>query len=79
MPPEYLAALRVFAFQDSVSFAGYVRGMVHDHILERGAAFRTHAFSISELDALLIISSLLLACASEKLNQQVQSYAAGRT
>jgi len=41
MPPEYIAALRVFAFQDSVSFAEYVRGVAHDHILERGAAFRT--------------------------------------
>jgi len=40
MPPEYIAALKAFAFQDGVSFAEYVRGMVHDHILERGAVFR---------------------------------------
>jgi hypothetical protein len=40
MPPEYLAALKAFAFQSGVPLAEYVRGMVHDHILERGAASR---------------------------------------
>jgi len=40
MPPEYLAALKAFAFQSGVPLAEYVRGMVHDHILQRGAAFR---------------------------------------
>ena len=40
MPPEYLIALRAFAFQSGVPLAEYVRGMVHDHILERGAGLR---------------------------------------
>ena len=39
MPPSYVAALKAFAFQDDVSFAEYVRDMIHDHILERGASF----------------------------------------
>ena len=40
MPPEYVAALKAFAFQSDVPLAEYVRGLVHDHILERGGAFR---------------------------------------
>ena len=40
MPPEYLITLRAFAFQSGVPLAEYVRGMVHDHILERGAGLR---------------------------------------
>jgi hypothetical protein len=40
MPPEYLAALNAFALQSGVPLAEYVRGMVHDHILQSGAAFR---------------------------------------
>ena len=40
MPPEYVAALKAFAFQSGVPLAEYVRGMVHDHILQRGAALR---------------------------------------
>jgi hypothetical protein len=40
MPPEYLAALKAFALQSDVSLAEYVRDMVHDHILQSGAAFR---------------------------------------
>jgi hypothetical protein len=40
MPPEYLAALRALALQSDVPLAEYVRGIVHDHILQRGAAFR---------------------------------------
>jgi hypothetical protein len=40
VPPEYLTALKAFAFQSGVPLAEYVRGMVHDHILQRGAAFR---------------------------------------
>jgi len=40
MPPEYLAALKAFAFQSGVPLAEYVRGMVHDHILERGAGLQ---------------------------------------
>jgi len=40
MPPEYIAALKVFAFQTGVPLAEYVRVMVHDHILQRGAGFR---------------------------------------
>jgi hypothetical protein len=39
-PPEYIAALKAFAFQDGVSFPEYVRGLFHDHILQRGGAFR---------------------------------------
>jgi hypothetical protein len=40
MPPEYVTALKAFAFQSGVSLAEYVRIIVHDHILERGATFR---------------------------------------
>jgi hypothetical protein len=40
MPPEYLAALKAFALQSGVPLAEYVRGMVHDHILQSGAASR---------------------------------------
>jgi len=40
MPPAYISALKAFAFQSSVSLAEYVRGMVHDRVLQRGAAFR---------------------------------------
>lgn len=40
MPPAYVAALKAFAFQSGVPLAEYVRDMVHDHILERGGAFR---------------------------------------
>ena len=40
MPPQYLTALKAFALQSDVPLAEYVRGMVHDHILQRGAAFR---------------------------------------
>ena len=36
----HVAALRVFAFQSDVPLTEYVRNMVHDHILQRGAAFR---------------------------------------
>jgi len=47
MPPSYIAALKAFTFQDGVSFAEYVRGMIHDHILERGAAFRERGASFT--------------------------------
>jgi hypothetical protein len=40
MPPEYIAALKGFAFLDGVPLAEYVRGMAHDEILKRGASFR---------------------------------------
>ena len=40
MSPEYVAALKALAFQSDVPLAEYVRGLVHDHILERGGAFR---------------------------------------
>jgi hypothetical protein len=40
MPPEYIAALKAFAFQSGVSLAEYVRITVHDRILQRGAASR---------------------------------------
>ena len=39
MPPEYVAALKAFALQSDVPLAEYVRGMVHGHVLQRGAAF----------------------------------------
>ena len=40
MPPEYIAALKGFAFLDGVPLAEYVRGMAHDEILKRDASFR---------------------------------------
>jgi len=40
MPPEYIAALRGFAYQEGVPVSEYVREMVHDHILQRGGRFR---------------------------------------
>jgi hypothetical protein len=40
MPPEYLAGLKAFALQSGVPLAEYVRSMVHDHILQSGAAPR---------------------------------------
>jgi hypothetical protein len=40
MPPEYIAALKGFAFLDGVPLAEYVRGMAHDEILKRGASFQ---------------------------------------
>ena len=49
MPPEYVAALKAFAFQSDVPLAEYVRGMVHDHILQRGAAFRERGAALRAL------------------------------
>jgi len=49
MPPEYVAALKAFAFQSDVPLAEYVRDMVHDHILERGAAFRERGAALRAL------------------------------
>jgi hypothetical protein len=49
MPPEYLAALKAFAFQSGVPLAAYVRGMVRDHILQRGAAFRERGAALRAL------------------------------
>ena len=49
MPPEYLAALKAFAFQSGVPLAEYVRGMVHDHILQGGAAFRERGAALRAL------------------------------
>jgi hypothetical protein len=49
MPPEYLAALKAFAFQSGVPLAEYVRGMVHDHILQRGAALRERGAALRAL------------------------------
>ena len=49
MPPEYLAALKAFAFQSNVPLAEYVRDMVHDHILQRGAAFRERGAALRAL------------------------------
>jgi hypothetical protein len=36
----YPNSFKAFAFQDGVSFPGYVRGLFHDHILQRGGAFK---------------------------------------
>jgi hypothetical protein len=49
MPPEYIAALKAFAFQSGVPLAEYVRDMVHDHILQRGAAFRERGAGLRAL------------------------------
>jgi hypothetical protein len=49
MPPEYLMALKAFAFQSGVPLAEYVRGMVHDHILERGAGLRERGAALRAL------------------------------
>jgi hypothetical protein len=49
MPPEYLAALKAFAFQSNVPVAEYVRGIVHDHILQRGAALRERGAALRAL------------------------------
>ena len=49
MPPEYVAALKAFAFQSDVPLAEYVRGMVHDHILQRGAASRERGAALRAL------------------------------
>jgi hypothetical protein len=40
MPAEYIAALKAFAYQEGIPVSEYVREMVHDHILQRGARFR---------------------------------------
>jgi len=40
MPSEYVAALKVFAHEDGVPVSEYVREMVREHILQRGARFR---------------------------------------
>jgi hypothetical protein len=42
-------ALKAFAFQSGVPLAEYVRGMVHDHILQRGAAFRESGAALRAL------------------------------
>jgi len=39
MPPGYMAALKVFAHEDGVPVSEYVREMVREHILQRGARF----------------------------------------
>jgi len=49
MPPEYIAALKVFAFHSGVSVPDYVRGLVHDHILQKGAAFREKGAALRAL------------------------------
>jgi hypothetical protein len=49
MPPEYLAALKAFALQSDVPLAEHVRGMVHDHILQRGAASRERGAALRAL------------------------------
>ena len=49
MPPEYLAALKAFAFQSGVPLVQYVRRMVHDHILERGAGLRERGAALRAL------------------------------
>ena len=49
MLPEFIAALKAFAFQSNVPLAEYVRGMVHDQILQRGAAFRERGAALGAL------------------------------
>jgi len=49
MPPEYIAALKAFAFQGDVSLAEYVRGMAYDEILKKGASFRERGASFRAL------------------------------
>ena len=76
MPPEYLAALKAFAFQSGVPLAEYVRGMVHDHILQRGAAFRERGAALRALinagKAWIIAYRVLLQCdwACERLPRE---------
>ena len=50
MPPEYIAALKGFAFLDGVPLAEYVRGMAHDEILKRGASFRERGTAFRALN-----------------------------
>jgi hypothetical protein len=40
MPPEFIAAVKAFAFQFGVPLVRYVRDMICDQVLQRGAAFR---------------------------------------
>ena len=49
MPPEYIDALKAFAYQDRVPVSEYVRRMMHDNILERGAAFRERGAALGVL------------------------------
>ena len=49
VPPEYLAALKAFAFQSGVPLAEYIRGIVRDHILERGAGLRERGAALRAL------------------------------
>jgi hypothetical protein len=49
MPPEHIVALNAFAFQLGVLLTDYLRGMVHDHILQRGAAFRERGAALRAL------------------------------
>jgi hypothetical protein len=38
--PEFISALKAFGFESNVPLAEYVRGKVHNQILQRGAALR---------------------------------------
>jgi len=49
MPPEYIAVLKAFAFHSGVPLAEYVRDIVHDHILQRGGAFRERGGALRAL------------------------------
>jgi hypothetical protein len=58
MPPGYVTALKAFAFQSGVPLAEYVRGMVHEHILERGGALRALSNAVKTWPILLIFKSI---------------------
>ena len=49
MLPEFTAALKPFAFHSGVPLAEYERRMVHDHILQRGAAPRERGAALRAL------------------------------
>ncbi|HXZ98106.1 MAG TPA: hypothetical protein VED24_01930, partial [Candidatus Acidoferrum sp.] len=49
MPPEYIAALKGFAFLEGVPLAECVRGMAHDEILKRGTSFRERGTAFGAL------------------------------
>jgi hypothetical protein len=49
MLPVYLAALKLFVFQDGLLLAEYARGVAHDEILKRGASFRERGTALRAL------------------------------
>jgi len=47
VPVSYVGVLRVLAVRSGVSVAEYVRGLLHAHIVERGAAFRERGAALN--------------------------------